>query len=95
MRYLLSVLVLTQRTGTASAYSAPDPVVLTLCMALPGHLRLLQFVIFVFVLAHLLACILYGIVEWEYTYPINWATEVTIVVPGPTPSRTNHPVLSV
>lgn len=48
----------------------------------PGHLRLLQFVIFVFVLAHLLACILYGIVEWEYTYPINWATEVTIVVPG-------------
>jgi len=48
----------------------------------PGHLRLLQFVIFVFVLAHLLACILYGMVEFQDGYSINWASEVEIVVPG-------------
>jgi len=48
----------------------------------PGHLRLMQFVIFVFVLAHLLACMLYGMVEWEEGYSINWASEVDIVVPG-------------
>lgn len=36
----------------------------------------------VFVLAHFLACILYGMVDWEDGFATNWASEVKIVVPG-------------
>ena len=48
----------------------------------PGHLRLMQFVAFVCVLAHLLSCMLYGMVDWEYAYSTTWASETTVVVPG-------------
>ena len=48
----------------------------------PGHVRLLQWVIFVLVLAHLFACVLYGIVSLEMEYERTWATGVTTVVPG-------------
>ena len=48
----------------------------------PGHVRLLQWVIFVLVLAHLFACVLYGIVSLEVEYERTWATGVTTVIPG-------------
>lgn len=48
----------------------------------PGHLRLVQFILLVFILAHFISCILYGLVDWEDGFAINWATEVQIVVPG-------------
>ena len=48
----------------------------------PGHVRLLQWVIFVLVLAHLFACVLYGIVSLEMEYERTWATGVTTVIPG-------------
>lgn len=48
----------------------------------PGHLRLVQFVLLVFMLAHVLSCILYGMTDWEDDFALNWATEVSVVVPG-------------
>jgi len=42
----------------------------------PGHIRLTQFVLFVFVLAHMLSCILYGILDLEDDYSTKWATGV-------------------
>ena len=48
----------------------------------PGHVRLLQWVGFVMVLAHLFACALYAIVTFETEYERTWATDVTTVIPG-------------
>ena len=48
----------------------------------PGHMRLLQWVMFVLVLAHMFACCLYGIVGFETEYEQTWATGVTTVIPG-------------
>jgi len=48
----------------------------------PGHVRLLQWIMFVLVLAHMFACVLYGIVSFETEYEQTWATGVTTVIPG-------------
>lgn len=48
----------------------------------PGHIRMVQLVIFVFFMAHFLSCILYGIIDWEAGYATKWATGVTFVIPG-------------
>lgn len=40
----------------------------------PGHIKLTQFILFVFVLAHMLSCILYGLLDLEEGYSTKWAT---------------------
>ena len=49
----------------------------------PMHVRLIQLVVFVMVLAHLIACALFGLVSFQSDFPdITWASDITIVVPS-------------
>ena len=50
----------------------------------PGHIALTQWVIFVLALAHMLACLLYGMISFQTEFEGigNWASGITTVVPG-------------
>jgi hypothetical protein len=50
----------------------------------PGYIRLFQGLLIVFVIAHVLACLVYGMVEWQQLagIKVSWASYVTITIPG-------------